>query len=196
MEILELNRHLENPATAFLWLAASKAKEVRFNCFSGAFASQIEKQQMTVDFVATCTDRNPSVDNLYKLSFAVPISKLVLKVSKAGTPLFEVQTLLDFTKVETMTREVIFKTPFPLSTFRLHLFYIFNSGLNPSLRFDYETLTEQKYLAPYYEVAVLDVNTRDSTRIEIEKEPSIDIEMQVTDSCKNSISHSQTLNTR
>jgi hypothetical protein len=196
MEIIELNRHLENPAMAFIWLVASKAKEVRFNCFSGAFASVVEKEQMTVDFIANCSDRNPSVDNLYKLSFAVPVSKLVLKVSKVGTPSLQTQTLLDFTKLETMTTEVIFKTPFPLSTFRLHLFYIFNSGLNPSLRFDYETLIEEKYLAPYYEVAVLDVNTRDSTRIEIEKEPIIDIEMRVVDSCKNATTYAQVLGTQ
>lgn len=188
MQVIELNRSLENSTHAFVWIVATGAREVKFNCLSaaGQFSSVHKKAQDTIDFVAECHDSTPLVDRLYAIDFAMPVSKLRIEVNFTGTITMKPQVLLDFTKSSRVITRVLFKSPFPLSNFKLILSCIFDSLANPWSRFDYDYLNSNKFLAPYYAVSALDGNLRDDVQLAIRNLDHLDVTMTVISSDKAS----------
>ncbi len=199
MEVLDLNRPLDNSAVGFVWLAATGAKEVKFSCLNnqGQFSSCREKVNATVDYVATCQDSSPAVDQLYEISFAMPVSKLRIEALFTGTVnLGASQVVLDLTKTDRSVTLISFKSPFPLSNFRLVINYTFDSLANQWSRFDYDYFVTNKVLAPYYKVSVLDCHRRDLVQLAVRDQGLSIVVMVVTSSDKRVTDHLVELKTR
>jgi hypothetical protein len=164
-DLLELNRPLEKATDALMWMAATNAKEVKFQVLGSNFTGNKHPHEDSDNFNVHCHDKGVVADKLYNIRFMVPVSHVKLyairhegQVPKDTVP--DKQLFWKTVHESDVITEIDFKLPFPLYGFRLQLDYSFDS-LKESCRFDFDYLEQQKILRPAYTVGLLSVADRD-----------------------------------
>ena len=197
-ELLELNRPLEKSADAFLWMAATGAKEVKFETVSTNFTGNEHPHEDNTNFTVHCHDKGVPTDKLYGIRFMVPVSHVKIyairrerKVSDDTVP--PKQLFWETVHESDVVTEINFKIPFPLYGFSIQLDYSFNT-LKESCRFDFSLLMAHKILRPSYVTGLLDNDVRTELEQELNAGSAVNLDFVVSFKHKSPVEYKGAVN--
>lgn len=182
--LLELNRPLEKFTDAFMWMAATNAKEVKFEVISTNFTGNKHLHEDSDNFTVHCHDKALASDKLYTIRFMVPVSHVKLyairhegQVPGDITP--EKQLFWKTAHESDVVTEINFRIPFHLYSFGLQLDYSFDS-LKEACRFEFEYLDQQKILRPSYVTGLLNNDIREGLIQELSAGAGVNLDFIVS----------------
>lgn len=196
-DLLELNRPLAAFTDAFVWMAGTNAKEVKFEVVSTNFIGNNHPHEDNGNFTVHCHDKGVSSDKLYTIKFMVPVCHVKLyairhekQVPTEVIP--EKQLFWKTTHEDDVVTEIHFKIPFPLYGFRLQLDYSFNS-LKEVCRFDFDYLDHQKILRPAYTTGIVNNEIRAGLIEELSAGSAVNLDFIVSFKNQSSVEYKGTL---
>lgn len=179
LELFEVDRPIEN-TTAIIWMAATDAKQVKFDTVSSGTKvtkseiNNLEGTRYVFEDRILCTN-----DLLYGIRFTVPVTnfKLYLK-QREGEKTQTIVNLSDPIKsfgIKRGIKSVSFKNPIPLyHNYYVYISYTFQSGEDISAKFDDTTIyTDYKVLNPCFTLGILQDRYRSRDIIEFNIECNV-----------------------
>lgn len=195
--LLELNRPLEKFTDAFMWMAATDAKEVKFEVVGSNFTGNQHPHEDSDNFTVHCHDKTMASDKLYTIRFMLPVShvKLYAIRHEAQVPVDitpEKQLFWKTTHESDVVTEITFRIPFPLYSFRLQLDYSFDT-LKETCRFEFAYLEQQKILRPAYVTGLLNKELRETLIQELSAGAGVNLDFIVSFKNKSPVEYKGTL---
>lgn len=195
--LLELNRPVEKFTDAFIWMAATGAKEVKYEIVGPNFSGNKHPHEDNINFTVHCHDKALANDKLYTIRFMVPVShvKIYAIWHEGQVPVditAEKQLFWKTAHESDVVTEINFRIPFPLYSFRLQLDYSFDT-LKEFCRFEFDYLDEQKILRPSYVTGLLNNEIRETLIQELSAGAGVNLDFVVSFKNKYPVEYKGTL---